>query len=159
MTTTAMLSPAWLSSAWIAFAQEGTQAQPAPAGTPVAAPAATGQPISPLGGAPVATSGAPGVVTAAPVGGAQPMPTQGQTIMAFMMPLLLLAFVAMVFFSGRKEKKRKEQLMNSIKKGDRIFLNSGIMGTIEELHETEIVLRLEDGRMRVSKAAVGGVSS
>ncbi len=79
--------------------------------------------------------------------------------MAFMMPLLLLAFVAMVFFSGRKEKKRKEQLMSSIKKGDRIFLNSGIMGTIEELHETEIVLRLEDGRMRVSKAAVGGVSS
>jgi len=80
-----------------------------------------------------------------------------------MFPLMMVGLlVFMIFISmmtGRKEKKRRETLMNSLGKGDKISTSSGIIGTITEMTDTEVVIRSEDTKIRLAKSAIAGVQS
>jgi preprotein translocase subunit YajC len=148
-----MTTNASLSSAWLAFAQAGTEAAAAPTAAAPAAPAA-GQAISPLSNAPLA--GAPGTVTAAGVPAAKPTNAQA-LLFPIMMVGMLVLMIGFSFMASKKEKKRRETLMSSLKKGDRIVTSSGIVGEIHELLENEVVLRLEEGRMRLSKGSIATI--
>lgn len=164
MTTIASLSSASLSAAWLSFAQTGTEAGTAPTAAPASAPvaAAVGQAISPLGGAPLnaainpAIAGAPGTATATGLP-AKPMNPMQALMFPIMMVLLFALMIGFSMFASRKEKKRRAELMGALKKGDRIMTNSGIMGNIDELHDNEVVLRLEDGRIRMNKSAIATI--
>lgn len=164
-------SPALLSSAWLTFAQAGTEAGPAPTAPAAPAPAATapaapvvaapaGQAINPLAGgaaAPLGTAGAPGSVTA--TGPAAKPNALGAAVPLFLMMGLLVLMVAFSFLASRKEKKRRAELMSALKKGSRIVTNSGIVGEVYELNDNDVVLRLEEGKMRISKGAIASVAS
>jgi preprotein translocase subunit YajC len=148
-----MTTNASLSSAWLAFAQAGTEAAAAPTAAAPAAPVA-GQAISPLSNAPL--TGAPGTATATGVPGAKPSAMQA-AFPLFMMIGLLVLMIGFSFMASKKEKKRRETLMSSLKKGDRIVTSSGIVGEIHELLDNEVVLRLEEGRMRLSKGSIATI--
>ncbi len=148
-----MTTNASLSSAWLAFAQAGTEAAAAPAAAAPAAPVA-GQAISPLSNAPL--TGAPGTATATGVPAAKPSAMQA-AFPLFMMIGLLVLMIGFSFMASKKEKKRRETLMSSLKKGDRIVTSSGIVGEIHELLDNEVVLRLEEGRMRLSKGSIATI--
>jgi preprotein translocase subunit YajC len=141
-----------LSSAWLAFGQAGTEATGTPAVAPVAAPA--GQAISPISGTPITT--APGSVTATGTPAAKPNALQA-AFPLFLMIGLLVMMIGFSFLASKKEKKRREALMSALKKGDRIVTSSGIVGEIHELLDNEVVLRLEEGRMRLSKASIATI--
>ena len=49
----------------------------------------------------------------------------------------------------RKEKKKKEALLNSLKKGQKVQTVGGILGSIEEVRDTEVVV-LVDVRNKVA---------
>jgi preprotein translocase subunit YajC len=71
--------------------------------------------------------------------------------------LVLLLVLVMTSMTGRKEKKRREALLTSVKRGDKVQTTAGIMGTIVELSDTEMTLRVDEGsntRIRFSRAAV-----
>ncbi len=118
---------------------------------------------------PAATTAAPATTGAigAPVGNGQAVPgtgTGGPAGMgALFMPLMLLAVFALMIvptiFAGRKEKKRREAMMSSLSKGDKVATSAGIVGTISEISDTEVVIRSEDSRLRFSKAAITSVMS
>lgn len=78
----------------------------------------------------------------------------------FLIAFALVAMVVVTSMTGRKEKKRRAQLMSSIKKHDKVQTLAGIIGTIVELGDTEVVLRVDEvsnTRIRFARSAIQGV--
>ncbi|MFA6043509.1 MAG: preprotein translocase subunit YajC [Phycisphaerales bacterium] len=135
--------------------------------TPAGAPAPTAQ-AAPA--RPVAAAGMPGDAgsaggdaskTLAPGGGTTSPTAAPQSPMGglfYVLPLMLVVMVVMSMLTGRKEKKKREELMKSIQRGDKVITTGGIIGTITELSEVDAVLKVEDGRIRVTRAAMQGVT-
>lgn len=120
--------------------------------------AQAGQPVQPAGmpnaqPAPVQVTPGTGAATTGgtPAGQASPW---GQ--MGLFLPLIAVFGVIMImsFLSQRKEKKKREELMASMRKGDKVQTFSGIIGTLTELTDHEAVLRVEEGRIRVARTAI-----
>lgn len=79
----------------------------------------------------------------------------------FMM-LILFGFLAIMIFtswrSNASEKKKREALLNSLKKGAEVQTLGGIRGTITQIRDDEVVIRVDqNATLRVSKASVGAV--
>lgn len=120
----------------------GAAPKVSPVGVPGAAPATTTE------------SGATGTTGAGTTGGTQ-TPGAGGGLSMFL-PLILVMVFIMVFsmFQGKKERKKREQLMNSIGKLDKVMISGGIIGKVIEINDVDVVLQLEDGKMRVVKSAI-----
>lgn len=94
----------------------------------------TGAPAMPLGG------GDP----AAPGGAAQP---QGMGSLGLMFPLLIgfmLLMIVMSFTAGRKQKKERAELLGSLANKDRVQTAGGLIGTVVEMKENEVRLKIDD---------------
>jgi preprotein translocase subunit YajC len=77
-------------------------------------------------------------------------PTALGSLMQFV-PIIVIfgAMFWMMSSSQRKEKKKKEALLNSLKKGQKVQTVGGILGTVEEVRESEVVV-LVDVRNKVN---------
>lgn len=75
------------------------------------------------------------------------------------LPLILVVVVMFIMTSqmGKRDKKRREELMKGIKRQDKVITAGGIIGTVIEMNDDEVVLRVEEGKIRVSKASIGQV--
>ena len=77
-----------------------------------------------------------------------------------MMPMLMMMggmFVIMYFFMIRpqvKKAKEAKKFQDSIAIGDKIVTVGGIHGKVIEVDETTVVIALDQGRMRIEKAAL-----
>jgi len=85
-------------------------------------------------------------------GGTPSSPFGGQFL--YIMVAMLGLMIFMSFWTNRKEKKRREELMNSMRKGDRVQTLGGMLGTVQEVFDNEVVLRLEEGRVRVARSSI-----
>jgi preprotein translocase subunit YajC len=85
-------------------------------------------------------------------------PFGGQFI--FILFGVLIFMMIMSIFAGRKEKKRRAEMLSSLRRHDRVVTNGGIIGTIVEIKDKELVLKIDENtntRMRVLRDAVGSV--
>ena len=80
-----------------------------------------------------------------------------------MMPILLIgALMMMIMMSGRGRKKQQAKLndmLAGLKKGDKVRTIGGILASVVEVREDEVVLRIDDNantRMRVVRKAIAG---
>ncbi|CAG0983264.1 hypothetical protein PHYC_01883 [Phycisphaerales bacterium] len=139
-------------SQWMnwSLAQAGTEAGAAPAstGTPVQGVGVPGASSTPTG-----TTGAPAGLGGPPAGA----PSGGMGPIMWLLPGMLVVMILMSWLSSRKDKKRQAELMANIKKGDRVQMMGGIIGSIVELGDTEVVLRVEEGRIRFARTAIVGL--
>ena len=77
-----------------------------------------------------------------------------------MMPMLMMMggmFVIMYFFMIRpqmKKAKEAKKFQDSIAIGDKIVTVGGIHGKVIEVDDTTVVIGLDQGRMRIEKAAL-----
>lgn len=76
--------------------------------------------------------------------------------------LVLLAMFAMFYFvlirPQRKKQKETKEMVQGLKKGDRVMTNGGIFGTIAGVHDAIIVLKIaEDVKIEILKSAVANV--
>lgn len=92
-----------------------------------------------------------------------PAPAAGRGGMDIVLPLMLL-MVAFLFIStimgGRKERKRREAMLTSLKKRDRVQTAGGVIGTIIELKDNECLLesdRASNTRLWVARSSVATV--
>lgn len=74
--------------------------------------------------------------------------------------LLFLAVMVGVFYfliirPQRKRSQQQKQLAQSLQVGDDVKTIGGIHGTVISLDEDSAVLRVEDGRIRVARRAIG----
>jgi len=74
---------------------------------------------------------------------------------------IVLAMVGVMLFmtwnSSRKEKKRRLNLLSNLKKGDKVATVSGIIGSVVELRDSEVVLKVDENsntRIKFRKAAI-----
>ena len=68
---------------------------------------------------------------------------------------LILMLVAMYFLIWRPENKRKKQadeMRNSLKKGDQITTNGGIVGKIVQVMDDGVIIETSEDRVRVEIA-------
>ena len=111
---------------------------PAPTGSLEAAPQATG----------TATGAAPLGPTSTP---AAPPPGFG------FLWIIVAVFAFMIFMqwrTGKADKKKREDLLSSLGKGDLVQTIGGEIGTVVDLRDNEVVLKFEEGKVRYAKSAV-----
>ena len=69
--------------------------------------------------------------------------------------MLILIFVVMWFFMirpQRKQQKELEKFRNELKKGDKVVTVGGIYGTVAEIQERTVLLKVDgETKLRVDK--------
>ncbi len=89
----------------------------------------------------------------APGGGAGSVATQ----------LLFFAAIFAIFYfllirPQQKQRREREQVLRSLKKGDRVVTTGGLHGTIVGLNENSVILKIADQvKVEVDRSAVGRV--
>jgi preprotein translocase subunit YajC len=72
--------------------------------------------------------------------------------------IILVFIVAMFYFTMirplKQREKKHDQMVNQLEIGDQVMTAGGIYGVVEQIDDESIVLKLEDGRMRVTKGGV-----
>ena len=81
-----------------------------------------------------------------------------------MTPLLLLAPILLIFLwsgrSRRKQETKRKQMLSELKKGDKVTSIGGIVGTVIEVREDELVIKVDETsniRLRFARWAIRGV--
>jgi len=76
-----------------------------------------------------------------------------------MFVVILVLFIGFFYFfmirPQRKQKKEHEQLIDSLRSGDKVLTVGGIYGQIESLGEENVVLKVESGAtIRVARSSI-----
>ena len=73
---------------------------------------------------------------------------------------LVLIFAAMYFFMikpQRKRQKEQQELVQELRRGDKVVTTGGIYGQIENVSQDTVVLRIESGAtMKVARISIAG---
>lgn len=76
---------------------------------------------------------------------------------------MLIGMVAIFYFVAirpeRKERQRKQQMIEAIKKNDRVLTTSGMYASVAAVGENDLTIKFDDGptRVRVLKSAIATV--
>lgn len=100
---------------------------------------------------------AQGPQTGAPTGQSQ---GPGPQIMFFGLILFMAVFYIMMFRGRNKERKKFEEMLASLKRNDRVQTIGGIYGTVVDVRETEVVLKVDETnnvKMRFERGAIKAV--
>ena len=90
--------------------------------------------------------------------GAQGEASGTDMLMQFL-PLILM-FVIFWFLLIRPQQKRAKahkQMLSELKRGDQVVTASGIIGKILEIDDEQVLLESADSKLRISRAAIGGL--
>jgi preprotein translocase subunit YajC len=106
---------------------------------------------APAGGAPAGAQ-APGATT----GGGKP---PAGNPLGFMLPLFIVlgGVILLQIFASRKQEKKRRELLNSVKKYDKVVTLGGIIGTVVELRDDEVVLKVDEHsstKIRFTRSAI-----
>lgn len=95
--------------------------------------------------------------------GAQPQagagPDGGMGMLMNFAPLILmfLIFWFLLIRPQQKRAKAHKQMLEALKRGDRIITQSGLLGRILEIDDEKILLECGEAKLRMSRAAVAGL--
>lgn len=91
-----------------------------------------------------------------PSGGAQ----SGPSLLVSFVPILLIfvIFYLLLILPQQKKQKQHQNMLNALTKGDRIVTTGGMYGTVADVKENMIVLKIsEDVKVELVKNAVAAV--
>jgi len=89
---------------------------------------------------------------------AEPTAASGYSSLIFL-ALLVAMFYFLLIRPQRTRAKKQAEMAASLQMGDRVQTFGGVYGIVESMDEDSVVLRLEDGKMRVSRRAIGSKTS
>jgi len=97
----------------------------------------------------------------APAGGSAQQPQMPGLFDGPMVPMLLCMLVVFWFFilgPERKNRKKREEMLKALKKGDEVLTGSGVYGSVVQVHEGVVTLQVADGvRMRFAQSAITSI--
>lgn len=74
------------------------------------------------------------------------------------MALIFVVFYFLIFRPQQKKNKSHSEMLKNLKRGDTIFTSSGIIGKIERLGETDIILESANkAQIRLLKSVIQGI--
>jgi len=99
------------------------------------------------------------VTTAAPATGGSPAPGWFQLLQGPLFPLMVgvLILYLFVFRSKRKTDKKRTDMLGNLKRGDRVQTIGGILGTVVEARESDVLLNVDESSnttIRFSRSAI-----
>lgn len=109
---------------------------------------------TPAGGQPAVGIGQPGTAPA------QPASPFGGSGLLLMMGGFLVLMIVMQVFAGKKEKRRRTDMLSSLKRHDRVQTIGGLIGSVAEVRDDEIVLKVDEAtntKVRIVRSAVQSV--
>ncbi|MBS4913934.1 MAG: preprotein translocase subunit YajC [Veillonella sp.] len=72
--------------------------------------------------------------------------------------LMIVIFYFLLYRPQKKQQKARNELLNNLKRGQKIVTIGGIYGTITELHEDYVILEVaEKVQMKFARSSVGSV--
>lgn len=77
--------------------------------------------------------------------------------MIIMFGLIFLVMWFLVIRPQKKEQKRRMEMINNIRKNDRVLTSGGFFGVVQSIKENEVELRIDEKnntRIRVVKSAI-----
>jgi preprotein translocase subunit YajC len=121
----------------------------------------SGQVPSRIGSEPV-QSGGEATTTApdSPAGVPQDVPArQSSPLLTFLPFIVIMVVMYVLMFRGpRKQQQQHKQMVQSLKKNDRVRTIGGIFGTIVDIRGDEVILKVDEQnntKIRVSTSAIG----
>ena len=105
---------------------------------------------------PLSDEGVPAESADGGPGGGAPAAAPADGFLFMLLPLILLMVLFSVF-GQRKERKKREALLGSIKKHDRVRTIGGVIGSVVEIKPDTIVLKVDESsniRMTFTRDAV-----
>jgi preprotein translocase subunit YajC len=76
----------------------------------------------------------------------------------WLFPLLMIVMVFMLFRGPQKQKQKRKQLVQSLKKNDRVQTIGGIIGTIVDIKGDEVTLKVDESsntKIKIISSAIG----
>jgi preprotein translocase subunit YajC len=70
-------------------------------------------------------------------------PFGGSNFFTFLM-LLLVGMIVFSLFSGRKQKKRRAAMLDTLQKRDTVLTRGGVFGTIVEVKPDRVILKVDE---------------
>lgn len=69
-------------------------------------------------------------------------------------------FWFMVILPANKQRKKTQEMLDALKKGDRVLTSGGIFGTVQSIEGDVVFLKIaENVKIRVARTAVTGVTN
>ena len=102
-----------------------------------------------------------GQPSGAPGGTQQPQQQPGGSMMPMVWMIGLVAmFWLIIMGPQRKEKKRRAAMLSALGKGDKIQTVGGILGTVIEVREADVVVKVDENantRLRIARSAIQSI--
>ncbi len=85
--------------------------------------------------------------------------TGGSIFSTFLMFAAIIAiFYFMILRPQQKQRKQHQQMIESLKKGDKVILSGGLHGTVAGLEEKTVLVQVADNvKMKFERASVASV--
>jgi preprotein translocase subunit YajC len=99
----------------------------------------------------------PGTGTPTPgTGGSEGVGASQGSLFDTMMPFMLIGLVLwfLIFAPERKARKKRQAMLDEIKKGDKIVTTGGLHGEVAEVRDHEVVIKAGDSRFVYSRGAI-----
>jgi preprotein translocase subunit YajC len=88
------------------------------------------------------------------------MSPEGGSLLQMVVPLALVfaIFYFIVIVPNKRQQKKVQEFLESLKVNDKVITTSGIFGQVMRLDEQSVQLQIADKvTIKVSKAAIGGI--
>ena len=83
-------------------------------------------------------------------------PFGGAMCLPLMLALMFGVFYFVLWRPQSKERKKVESFRQNLKKGDRVWTQGGLIGTVTQVEDQAVYLEIGSGKVRVLKSFVGG---
>ena len=91
---------------------------------------------------------------------AQQSPAGGGYTMVLPFVLVILIFYFLLYRPMRKRQKSLEQMVASLKNGDKVITSGGIYGTVAGIKEHTVTLKVADqAKIEIAKSAIASLQS
>jgi preprotein translocase subunit YajC len=128
------------------------QAQAGAEGTVV-----TSEPAAPATDATTTSTQVPGGTSDTTTTAVNPNAKNAMWSQMMLLGLLFVLMYFMLFRAPRKRQQEQQKMVSSLKKNDRVLTSSGILGTILDVRDDEIVLKIDEAtntKIRVVPSAI-----
>jgi preprotein translocase subunit YajC len=89
--------------------------------------------------------------------GAQGQGSGGGTSMLIMLVAIFAIFYFLMIRPESKRRKERQQMIDSLTRGDKIVTIGGLYGEVVDVHEDRVVIRIAEGlKVEVAKTAISG---